>query len=256
MQNAFVSKIKFAFVILTVTFNIITSDYKRTYSIDSACGQQEYKYTIKLIKGDILTLATKDKLLPHYTVVNPANTYLQMGGGVAGAIRNADTTNKIQEECYRILKGHPQNLIPTGNAILTSGGSLDKSHSIQYIIHAVGPDNRKKSENRLYSALLQQTYQSIFKTVMTHNTHQKENKINIIACPSISTGIFNGPLEPSATIAADVIFNTFQNYAQTNNQEAPIMFCMVVYDDYHFNMYEKAFDKAMQKLPGFIKAKH
>ncbi|MHA1410931.1 MAG: macro domain-containing protein, partial [Candidatus Odinarchaeia archaeon] len=50
--------------------------------------------TIELIKGDITELAVD-------VIVNAANKNLQMGGGVAGAIRRKGGP-KIQEECNKL----------------------------------------------------------------------------------------------------------------------------------------------------------
>ena len=61
-------------------------------------------------------------------VVNAANQQLQLGAGVAGAIRRAGGP-QIQEECDAI------GFTPVGQAAITSGGRLVARH----VIHAVGP---------------------------------------------------------------------------------------------------------------------
>ena len=76
---------------------------------------------LELIQGD-LTKQTTDG------IVNAANAALQMGGGVAGAIRRRGGS-KIQEECNRIEGTH------VGRAVITTGGNL----AAKYVIHAVGP---------------------------------------------------------------------------------------------------------------------
>src|SRR5262245_62781661 len=77
--------------------------------------------TISLIQGDITALAVD-------AVVNAANEGLQLGAGVAGAIRRRGGPT-IQEECDRI--GHCE----TGGAVVTGGGDLPA----RWVIHAVGP---------------------------------------------------------------------------------------------------------------------
>ena len=58
-------------------------------------------------------------------VVNPANSDLQLGGGLAGVIRRR-AGESIQRECNQI------GSVPVGGAALTSGGKLKARH----IIHA------------------------------------------------------------------------------------------------------------------------
>ena len=79
------------------------------------------KSFIELIQGDITELEVG-------AVVNAANKYLQLGGGVAGAIRRKGGPT-IQEECNKIGGTF------VGGAVITTGGKLKAS----YVIHAVGP---------------------------------------------------------------------------------------------------------------------
>lgn len=76
---------------------------------------------VELAKGDITELSTE-------VIVNTANSALQLGGGVAGAIRRKGG-QKIQEECNRI------GGCPVGGVVITTGGNL----KAKYVIHAVGP---------------------------------------------------------------------------------------------------------------------
>ena len=74
-----------------------------------------------MLEGDITDLEVD-------AIVNPANEELQLGSGVAGAIREKGGPS-IQEECDRI------GSTPVGSAVLTNGGDLLAKH----VIHAVGP---------------------------------------------------------------------------------------------------------------------
>jgi len=76
---------------------------------------------IALTKGDITALEVD-------AIVNAANEHLQLGSGVAGAIRRKGGP-AIQRECDRI--GH----CPVGGAVVTGGGDLPA----RWVIHAVGP---------------------------------------------------------------------------------------------------------------------
>jgi len=62
-------------------------------------------------------------------IVNAANTALQMGGGVCGAIFKAAGVRELQRECDALGK------CETGQAVITKGYNL----SAKYIIHTMGP---------------------------------------------------------------------------------------------------------------------
>src|SRR5512136_1323948 len=83
---------------------------------------------IKIVEGNIA-------LLDCEAVVNAANKYLQLGGGVAGAIRTHGGP-RIQEECDQFAP------INVGQAVITGGGNL----KAKYVIHAVGPVNGEGNE--------------------------------------------------------------------------------------------------------------
>ena len=62
-------------------------------------------------------------------IVNAANSQLQAGGGVCGAIFEEAGYKELTDACRKI--GHCE----TGRAVITPGFSL----KAKYIIHAVGP---------------------------------------------------------------------------------------------------------------------
>src|SRR5256885_7648562 len=67
-------------------------------------------------------------------IVNAANSSLLGGGGVDGAIHRAGGP-EILEACKRIrATSYPEGL-PTGQAVITTGGRLPAC----YVIHTVGP---------------------------------------------------------------------------------------------------------------------
>jgi O-acetyl-ADP-ribose deacetylase (regulator of RNase III) len=85
---------------------------------------------LKVVKGDITKLQVD-------AIVNAANRYLEMGGGVAGAIKKAG--GAVIEREARVYA--PINI---GEAVSTSGGKL----KARYVIHAPtmktpGPTNRE-----------------------------------------------------------------------------------------------------------------
>src|SRR6186997_628150 len=67
-------------------------------------------------------------------IVNAANSSLMGGGGVDGAIHAAGG-NEILEACVAIRKARFPDGLPTGQAVITTGGALVARH----VIHTVGP---------------------------------------------------------------------------------------------------------------------
>src|SRR4029079_4704992 len=82
---------------------------------------------IELVMGDI-TAERVD------AIVNAANSGLLGGGGVDGAIHRAGGP-QILAECQQIRETTHPNGLPTGEAVITTGGNL----LAQYVIHTVGP---------------------------------------------------------------------------------------------------------------------
>lgn len=130
-------------------------------------------------------------------IVNPANSYLQHGGGVAGAIVRRGG-RIIQDESNKI------GYVPVGNVALTSAGSLNA----KYVIHAVGPrwgegDEDKKLENAVRNALLKGS----------------ELNIKTIAFPAISSGIFGFPKKRCAEILITTTVSFFKNNPDSSIEE-------------------------------------
>ena len=124
-----------------------------------------------VLQGD-LTEARVD------AIVNAANEQLLHGGGVAGAIARKGGP-VIQEESRRLAP------VPTGGAVITSGGALEA----RYVIHAVGPRGGQPDADRLLAS-----------AVRSSLALAEERGLRSIAFPAISTGIFGYPLASCARI--------------------------------------------------------
>lgn len=127
--------------------------------------------TLRLVEGDITTLDVD-------AIVNPANSRLQLGGGVADAIRRRGGP-AIQREADAI------GGCPVGEAVITTGGDLKARH----VIHAVGPHGGEHgADEKLASA----THAAL--------AVADANELASVALPAISTGIFGYPLADCARI--------------------------------------------------------
>ena len=73
---------------------------------------------LRIIQGDITKQDTD-------VIVNAANSSLMGGGGVDGAIHRAGGP-AVLEECKQIVAR--QGRLPTGKAIITTGGNLKARH--------------------------------------------------------------------------------------------------------------------------------
>ena len=118
-------------------------------------------------------------------IVNAANSGLMGGGGVDGAIHRAGGP-AILEECRKIVA--EQGRLPTGKAVMTTGGDLKSAH----VIHTVGPIWR--GGDRGEQDLLASAYRESLSLAV------KEG-LRSIAFPSISTGAYGYPVDAAAEVA-------------------------------------------------------
>ncbi len=166
---------------------------------------------ITLVQGDLTELAVD-------AIVNAANARLQLGGGVAGAIRTKGGPT-IQDECNRI------GPIKTGEAALTSGGNLKAS----YVIHAVGPMyGEGNDDEKLRNATLNSLACATRKGLKT------------IAFPAISTGIFGFPKDRCAQIMLKTACEFLKDEESSVNE---IIFCLWSREDLEL------FEKTLQTIP-------
>ena len=142
------------------------------------------KATVRLVKGDITEMETD-------AIVNAANHSLMGGGGVDGAIHHRGGLT-ILEECKRIRATEWPQGLPTGKAVITSGGNLKAQH----VIHTVGPVWR--GGNHGEPELLAQAYQNSLMLAV-------EKGLKSVAFPSISTGAYGYPIEGACRVALKVV---------------------------------------------------
>ncbi len=168
------------------------------------------KKSLRLVHGDI-TERDVD------AIVNAANSHLQHGGGVAGAILKQGG-RIIQEESDRI------GFTPVGTAVITGAGKLPA----RFVIHAVGPrmgegDEDSKLKNAVINSLLLASRKGL----------------KSISFPAVSSGIFGFPKDRCARILVTEA-KTFLAENKDGSLDV-IEFC--IYDDLTLGYFRKEFDK-------------
>jgi O-acetyl-ADP-ribose deacetylase len=120
-------------------------------------------------------------------IVNAANSSLMGGGGVDGAIHRAGGP-AILAECKRIRETRYPNGLPTGEAVITTGGRLPAKH----VIHTVGPIYGHHGGNE--ARLLANCYENSIALAAA-------NGLATIAFPAISTGVYGYPKDEAKEVA-------------------------------------------------------
>lgn len=167
---------------------------------------------LSLIRGDITRQATE-------AIVNAANPGLMGGGGVDGAIHRAGGP-AILAECQQIVS--KQGRLPTGKAVMTTGGNL----KAKFVIHTVGPiwygGNKGEAE------LLVSAYRESLKLAT-------ENNLTSISFPSLSTGAYGYPVAEAAKVAIKTVVS-FLKEQKTSIKEV----VFVLFDSFTFENYASA----------------
>jgi O-acetyl-ADP-ribose deacetylase (regulator of RNase III) len=137
----------------------------------------------------VIELSKSDLTGTHVdAIVNAANEALQLGSGVAGAIRIHGGPT-IQEECDQI------GTCAVGQAVVTRAGKLPA----KWVIHAVGP-------------------------VWKGGAFGEEMLLaSAVALPAISTGAFGFPLG----LAAEITVAAARSFAPNSEYVQKIVFCLL-----------------------------
>jgi O-acetyl-ADP-ribose deacetylase (regulator of RNase III) len=134
-------------------------------------------------------------------IVNAANLTLLGGGGVDGAIHDKGGA-QILEECRKIRQTRFPKGLPTGSAVVTSGGNL----KARFVIHTVGPIYGRHGGAE--AELLAQSYHNCLLLAC-------EYLLETIAFPSISTGAYGYPKHEAAKVVSAAITNYLNENAET-----------------------------------------
>jgi O-acetyl-ADP-ribose deacetylase (regulator of RNase III) len=166
--------------------------------------------TLRLVQGDI-TERDVD------AIVNAANSHLQHGGGVAGAIVRKGG-QIIQDESDEI------GFVPVGRAAITGAGKL----KAKFVIHAVGPRMGEGDEDRKLKS-----------AVLSSLQIASEKGLKSISMPAISSGIFGFPKDRCAMILVNESVSFLEGHPESGI--AVIEFC--VFDDETARYFKKEFDE-------------
>lgn len=148
-------------------------------------GENEFsvgKSRVSLVQGDITKMDVD-------AVVNAANSTLMGGGGVDGAIHRAGGP-AILEECRSLRATKWPEGLPTGEAVMTTGGKL----RAMSVIHTVGPVWRDGRHGE--PELLAEAYRNCLDLAASKG-------LKSVAFPSISTGAYGYPVEKACRIALE-----------------------------------------------------
>lgn len=159
---------------------------------------------LELIEADITELEVD-------AIVNAANEQLELGSGVAGAIREKGGAT-IQEECHRI------GSTPVGTAVMTGAGDL----KAKQVIHAVGPRQGEGDEDRKLAS-----------AVRAAMALADRNSLRSIALPAISTGNFGFPMDRAARIMLTEIHRYLQGGTKLNKV------VVALFDEKTYNIFRR-----------------
>ncbi|HAF30741.1 MAG TPA: O-acetyl-ADP-ribose deacetylase [Bacteroidales bacterium] len=169
---------------------------------------------IELVKGDITKMEVG-------AIVNAANKTLLGGGGVDGAIHRA-AGPELLNECKTL------NGCETGEAKITRSYLLPA----KFVIHTVGPVWHGGTNNE--PELLEHCYKNSLQIAL-------ENKIDSVAFPNLSTGVYRFPKE----MAAGIAIRTVNHFLKQNKKIKNVYF--VCFDDENYEIYkEKLINLALE----------
>lgn len=152
-------------------------------------------------------------------IVNAANNDLQLGGGVAGAIRRRGG-EQIQRECNVV------GSVPVGGAAITSGGRLKAQH----VIHAASMQLGGRT-----------TAQSLRSSTAHSLRIAAQNNLKTIAFPAVGTGIAGFPMRE----CAEIMLAEAQKHLKGPTSLKQIQF--VLFDKESLEVFEQVWKEIKEK---------
>ena len=153
-------------------------------------------------------------------IVNPANTDLILGAGVAGAIRRKGGPT-IVHECYE------QSPIELGDAAMTSGGNLPARFVIHAAVMHIGESPTAESIEKSLFNSLQIARRALFET---------------ISFPALGTGVGGFPMDEAALIISR---GTYM-FLKKNDYPEKVRF--LLYDELAYRLFKDTFDLEFKRI--------
>ena len=177
---------------------------------------------LSVMKGDITDQQVD-------AIVSAANTRLDHGVGVAGAVINKGGYG-IQKESDNYIRQH--GLLKDGEVAMTGAGKLP----CKRIIHAVGPMWRKAEQEKCKRALRMACLESL--------AAASGKKFKSIAFPAISSGIYGMPKD----ICAKIMFDAVKEYVTQKDPSKSTLIDIrfVNIDDLTVKVFKKEFIEFFQ----------
>ena len=180
---------------------------------------------IKIKEGRMLTLVEGDITERNVDViVNPANSYLRHGGGIASTMVKKGGSI-IQEESNKI------GFIKVGSSTITSSGILP----CKAIIHTVGPRMGEGNEDEKLSKAINSCLElGLLKGFES------------ISIPAISSGIFGFPKDRCAKILVNETISFLKNLEDSSTGIKLVEFCILGKETLQAFVYE--FEKSKSEF--------
>ncbi len=154
-------------------------------------------------------------------IVNAANCDLQLGGGLAGAIRRAGGPN-VQAECDR------HGPVTVGEAAITAAGDLPA----RYIIHQA---SMRMGEQTTPDALRDSTH-----AVLQIAANAQD--IRTLAFPATGTGIAGFPPDEAAEIMIGEVLDHLREHEHSLEE-----ITFVLFDDRARDIFQKTLDRLQNR---------
>ena len=173
-------------------------------------------------------------------LITPANNRLSGREGLDGQIHakaGKELTQVTRNICLEKRKINAPPCAVTNNVVTEP---YDLANNFKHILHVVGPDCRRPSQDESRRQLLPETYHNLFDRV-------KEMKdVKTIVAPPISMGIFGYPHREGARITLEVLLK------HLNGEEDPGFneYIMVIKERNFISNMRTVYRESEDQLPG------
>ncbi len=170
---------------------------------------------VEVYQGDI-TEASVD------AIVNPANSLMIMGGGVAGAIRRA-AGEEVEAEARRYAP------VPVGEAVVTGAGRL--APRVKAIIHA--PTMERPA--------MRTTVEKVRRATRAALRAAAERGFETVALPAMGAGVGGVPVKDSVQAMLEVLLEHW------GSSRRPGRVVLVAYTELDLKQFEKAVSEFLHR---------